>query len=902
LFIYQIYALGARLFPISINGDPDPCHIEISGFCLNLQNDLMESHVHDIESGVKMTEHSYSALASESLIPSGLRGKGLKEAELAALQQKFGKNEYSAESKHSILHTAWDILSEPMFLILLMACILYFILGESGQGLLMLASLAFVATISFVQEVRSSHALDALRRYTQPTVSVVRDDQVQSIQSEDLLPGDIFLLAEGDLVPADAVILLANDLSVNESILTGEAVPIEKNGLGGDERLFQGTTINSGKCYARTTETGNRTQLGRIGKSLLEIPTSKTALQKQIARFVRVMASMGIVIFFLLWLLNFLHTGRLMESLLLGLTFAMAIIPEEIPVAFSSFMALGAYRMAKLGIITRQPLTIENLGAVSVICLDKTGTITENRMTVEWIYNTGEHRLEQVSTNLSQLGKEVLLYGKLASENAPFDATEKAIADAFDRQCAGGKASAGYFPDMVHEYPLGGHPPMMTHVYKAVGGDPESEASLVAGKGAPERIFAVCHVHPVESEKTRAVIDDLASRGYRVLGVCSALYAGKGYPDVQDSFEWEFKGLIGLYDPPKPGVAREFAYWRQAGIGIKLVTGDYPETSRNIAEQVGLEHERKAVTGNQIIDASPAELEPLAERYTIFARMFPDAKLKLVEALKKKGEIVAMMGDGVNDGPALRSAHIGVAMGGRGTEIARQAADLILTDDDMGKVTEAIRQGRKIYYNLKKAIRYIISIHVPIMVVASLPLLFNWKYPNIFTPVHVIFLELIMGPTCSVFFENEPVEAGLMEKPPRTRTGGIFTARELSASLLQGAIIGVGILGLYNYFMTSGYSLEYVRTVVFLTLIAGNVFLAFTNRSFEHTLRITLRYKNNLVKFMVGISVLFLGLLMFVPFVRGLFGLTSLNPAHYGICLAMSLIVTLWFEIYKTFK
>jgi len=826
-----------------------------------------------------------------------LAGQGLKTHELSSLEEKFGKNEFSVRRRAGILRTAWDIVREPMFLILLLACLLYFLLGETGNGLLMLASLFFVGAISFYQEVKSSHALAALRQYTQPMVTVIRDGKEQAIFSRDLLPGDVFLIEEGDLVPADADILQANDLSVNESILTGESLPVEKNAGAADPRLFQGTTINSGKGYARVTAIGNSTELGKLGRSIADIPTAKTELQRQINRFVRIMALLGMAIFGVIWLVNFLHTHQLLESLLLGLTFAMAIIPEEIPVAFSSFMALGAYHMARLGIITRQPLTIENLGAVSVICLDKTGTVTENRMTVKWVYDREQDRSADVTDDVGFAGLDVLRFGRLASEKAPFDAMEKAIVQAYEQQEKARGTAALEIPEMIHEYPLGGQPPMMTHVYRA---DTESAMTVVAGKGAPERILAICRLDPSLERRIRAMIIDLASKGYRVLGVCGASHPGDNYPASQDDFDWQFKGLLALYDPPKLEVRKEFAKWQRAGIAIKLVTGDFPATAQHIGEMVGLNTSGNVVTGDQVISQSMAESKQMAASATIFARMFPEAKLKLVEALKASGEIVAMMGDGVNDGPALRSAHIGVAMGGKGTEIARQAADLILTDDNLEKVTEAIRQGRKIYHNLKKAIRYIISIHVPIMLIASVPLLLGWRYPNIFTPIHIIFLELIMGPTCSIFFENEPVESGIMEIPPRTHSAGIFTGKELSMSLLQGAIIAAGIMTLYYYFMRNDYPLGYVRSIVFFTLILANVFLTFANRSFDENLSHTLRYKNYLAKYIVVASVLFLVSLVFVPLLRTLFGLTQLNPVHYWVCLVTAVVITLWFEVYKT--
>lgn len=812
---------------------------------------------------------------------------GLREEEADLRRKQYGRNEFSARRKKSGLRTIADILREPMFILLLLSCTLYFILGERGEGTLMLVAMLFVAAISWYQEVKSTHALEALRRLTQPGVVVIRDGRERTISSGELVPGDVIIVEEGNLVPADATILEANDLSVNESILTGESAPLEK-AVCEDRRLFQGTTVNSGRGMAKVTATGNATELGRLGRSIILTSPAKTLLQKQITHIVQAMATIGGIIFAAIWLLNYIHTGGILTSLLFALTLAMAIIPEEIPVAFSSFMALGAYRMARLGIITRQPVTIENLGRVSLICLDKTGTITENRMKVVSVYS---YDRDKVADDVAGEG-EVLYIARLASERSPFDAMEKAIVEAYEHSTHG----QGKLPDILHEYPLGGRPPLMTHVY------PGPHGHIIAGKGAPERVLKICRLDGDAVLRVMEIVTKMATLGYRVLGICTAGHHGGVYPANQDDFDWRFVGLVGLYDPPKPGARDELERWRQAGIKIRLVTGDFRETAQHIAKQVGLPDTGEVITGDEVMALPQPGLARRAATCTVFARMFPEAKLRLVEVLEAGGEIVAMVGDGVNDGPALKAAHIGIAMGGKGTEIARQAADLVLTDDKLERITEAIRQGRKIYYNLKKAVRYIFSIHIPLLLVATLPVVLNWAYPNIFTPVHIIFFELIMGPTCSVFFENEPVEQGIMARPPRQSNEALFSRREIGFSFLQGGIIAGGILLLYHHFMTHGYPLPYVRTLVFLTLMTVNLLLTFTGRSLEENLAKTLRYRNNLVPYLIGISILFLASVMAVPRLRGLFGLQLLRVTHYLLCLATAMAVTLWFEIYKTLK
>ncbi|MGE5106858.1 MAG: cation-translocating P-type ATPase [Sphingobacteriales bacterium] len=816
--------------------------------------------------------------------------KGLEEKQVLLLQQQFGKNLFEAEKSRRIKHILLDIIREPMFIMLSVACAAYFILSEYREGTMMLIAMAIVTAISLYQETKSTKALTELKKFTEPKITAFRDGKEQVILSEDLVPGDIIILEEGNRIPADAIIIQQNDLTVNESILTGESIPADKNISQDHNQLFQGTIINSGKCYAQITAIGSNTVLGKLGKSISTISSSKTLLQNQIGRFVKFMAFFGLIAFVTIWFVNYLDTKNLVQSLLFGLTLAMSAVPEEIPVAFSSFMALGAYYMAKKGIITRQPQTIENLGAVSVICLDKTGTITENKMQVKTIYDYETELLEDLKTNTHLKNRNVLRYARLASEASPFDAMEKAIVESYEQHFDITKENP---LKLIYEYPLSGQLPMMTHVYEW------DNTCVIAAKGAPERILKICKVDEAIIAKMNKIIVNMATGGHRVIAACSAKHEGD-YPVEQDNFNWKFEGLLALYDPPRKNIDTVFNQWYEAGITIKLITGDYAETAINIAKQVGIRDCEKFITGYEVMKLSKAELKNVVKEINIYARMFPDAKLKVIDAVKANGEIVAMTGDGVNDAPALKSSHIGIAMGEKGTEIAKEAADLILTDDNLEKITIAIQQGRKIYNNLKKAVRYIISIHIPIILTASLPLILGWKFPNIFTPIHVIFLELIMGPTCSIFFEKEPVEAEIMKKNPRERTANMFSGEELLISIVQGIIITAGLLILYYYFLKDNYPIEYIRTIVFTTLIYSNIFLTFVNRSFDETLAKTVRYKNSLVPLVFIVSAIFLSSIYFIIPVQQLFQLTNINAAHYLICILVALVCTGWFEIYKT--
>jgi Ca2+-transporting ATPase len=797
---------------------------------------------------------------------------GLSSAEAASLLGRYGGNIFYKPRGQGIWTILWRVLKEPMFVLLLIATLLYFILGERGQGLLMLAATAVVAAISIFQELRSTHALKALRKLNEPRSSVLRDGILKDLAVEEIVPGDIIRIEEGERVPADALVIRCNDLSVNESIVTGESIPVSKSSSNGQNLLYQGTTVNAGMAYARVTMTGNRTLLGSLGLSIESIQVGPTELQKWISRFVRAMATFGISAFLVIWLINYLHSGSMALSLLTGLTLAMSAIPEEVPVAFSSFMALGAMRLTALGIIVRHPRIVENLGALSVLCLDKTGTLTENRMQVKSVYDAETGSLEDGGVGRLWKSARVLWYARLASEQEPFDVMEKAIIQAFE-----GSEGQGKYPilQMVHEYPLGGHPPMMTHVYKGDG------LPLAAAKGAPERILRICSMTEDVRSRWQERVHDLAAEGYRVLGVCSA--KSLEYPADQDAFDWHFEGLVSLYDAPKPGLDRYFREWRNAGVRVKIISGDYAATVVNIARAAGLDGLTAVLTGEEVMALSVAGLAEKVNDVNIYVRMFPDAKTRVIDALKANGEIVAMSGDGVNDGPALRSAHVGIAMGRKGTEIARQAADLVLSDDNLQRITEAIRHGRTIRINLSKAIRYLITIHIPIILTASMPLLLGWQYPTVFTPVHIIFLELIMGPTCSIYYEREPVGEDVMTAAGK-RAGGLLKGRTLIVTIVQGLVASAGLLSLYYFFMETGYSLSYTRTVVFIALLIDNVLLTLVSSR-----------RNPLMAPVILSSVLFICFIYFVPLASDLFGLGSVRWIHVLTALAVSLLTVGWF-------
>ena len=825
-------------------------------------------------------------------LPTTLPTPGLNSDAVAASRAAHGRNVLPAAHGSGLLATLRDVVLEPMFLLLLAACAVYFALGRAEEAITLIVALLVVAGISVYQSVRSNQALGALRELTQPRAQVRRNGALATVPVEGLVVGDAVLVAEGNRLPADGTVSELNDFAVDEAILTGEAVPVAK--AVGDP-VFGGTSTASGSAWLTLTAVGGQTKLGLIGQSMESIATEKTPLQVQVRQFVLRMAWVGAGAFALVWGVNYAKSGDWVTALLFGLTLAMSILPEEIPVAFSSFMALGAARLSRLGVLTKQPQTVESLGSATVICADKTGTLTQDGMRVAQLYDGTTASLVALPGPLAATTATVLAYARYASETEPFDAMEKAIVAAF---AEADPAAAAAPAAMLHEYPLAGTPPMMTHV-RQVG-----DAPLIAAKGAVEHVLAVCRPAghgpaPAVAAEIRRVTQELSTQGYRVLGVARGTQATSDFPAAQDDFQWEFLGLVALENPPKANAAAVIRAFAEAGIKVKMITGDFPETAQAIARQVGLPGADSLLTGQQVMDLSAAELQQQAAATAVFARMFPEAKLKVVEALKANGEVVAMTGDGVNDGPALKAAHIGVAMGRRGTEVARQAASLVLVDDDLGSMVVAIAQGRRIYQNFKKAVFYVVSIHIPIILTVAVPLLAGWHWANLFSPVHIIFLELVMGPTCSIAFENEPAEDGQMQQPPRPLTSTFLAGAELGRSLVQGLGITLAVLGVYYVASRQGQAEAAVRTLVFTTLVISNILLALANRSFTQPVFRTLRVPNRVLWLMLGLTLALLLATLLVPAAQRLFGFVPVPAGALGWSALAALVGVGWVEGYK---
>ncbi|SFN77550.1 cation-translocating P-type ATPase [Salegentibacter flavus] len=820
--------------------------------------------------------------------------QGLTPEQVENSRDTHGHNKLDLKKETPLWDALKTVISEPMILLLFAAAFIYFLTGNHDDGIFLSVAIILVATISLFQDARSRSALEKLKAFTRPTCQVIRDGKTLDINIGEIVIGDFIIVNEGSSIPADAEIVQSNDFSVNESILTGEAFSVPKSPETEDNTIYMGTQVETGLAIARVTAIGNKTQLGKIGKSLEDLSQEKTPLEIQINNFVKKMVIAGSVVFILVWAINYIRTTDVLESLLMALTLAMSILPEEIPVAFTTFMAMGAWRLMKMGIVVKQMKTVETLGSATVICTDKTGTITQNKMSLAKIYTPQNGVIEITETNLSSEIRELLETAMWASEPIPFDAMEVALHNSYQEN---------FTPDhraefkMYHEYPLEGKPPMMTHIFENKKGK-----RIIAAKGAPEAILEVSALDEEEKNKIIKVIDELAKEGYRLLGVAETSFSGDNFPNRQQDFEFRFKGLVSFYDPPKANIGKVFQDFYSAGIKVKIVTGDNPETTAAVARQVGFNGHKKVITGAELMQMDESKLRSGLDEYGIFARMFPEAKLRIIEAFKANGEIVAMTGDGVNDGPALKASHIGIAMGKKGSEIAKQAASLILQEDDLSKMVQAVEIGRKIYTNLKKAIQYIISIHIPIILTVFIPLALAWKYPAIFSPVHIIFLELIMGPTCSIIYENEPPEKNSMQKKPRPFTSTFFNGKELTVSIIQGLIITLGCLFIYQFAVENGFNENTTRTMVFSCLISANIFLTLVNRSFYYSAWETLKYKNILVPLIIGISVLITGIIIYIPFFSRFFDFEKLNFQQLGFSIIIGFISVIWFEGFKYYR
>ncbi|MCR4304787.1 MAG: cation-translocating P-type ATPase [Gallionella sp.] len=832
---------------------------------------------------------------------------GLSSAEAQQRLAASGYNEINPPQTRRIWQIVADVLREPMFLLLIAAGFIYLLLGSIGDALMLLFFVLLIIILTVSQQRKSERVLEALRDLSSPRAMVLRDGRQQRIAGREVVQGDLLLLTEGDRVAADAVLLSCNDLLADESMLTGESVPVRKHPggadatarqPGGDDQpfVYAGTVLVQGSGIGLVTATGKSSAVGQIGKSLENARPGASPLRIQTDNLVRRLAIFAGALCVLLVLAYGISRGHWLDALLAGITLAMASLPEEFPVILSVFMALGAWRISRRNVLTRRLDAIETLGATTVLCVDKTGTLTENRMVIRKLYSGGpmpdKNRLLQVDSRspLPEPWHELVEFGILASERDPFDPMERALHELGLRTLSGTEHLHQDWR-IVHEYSLSPGLLAMSHVWQ---GD-EQTYHMVAAKGAPEAIIDLCHLPEAQAGAIEQAATEMAGQGLRVLGVARAeLEPGQipehQWPAQQHDIEFAFVGLLGLQDPLRADVPEAIAQCRAAGIRVVMITGDHARTAQAIAAELGLPS-GQVLTGSEL-DSMPDEaLRARLRDVQVFARIVPQQKLRLVEAFKANGEIVAMTGDGVNDAPALKAAHIGVAMGKRGTDVAREAAGLVLLNDDFASLAATIRLGRRIYDNLRKAMSYTLAVHIPIVGMALLPALTG--QPLLLLPAHIMFLELIIDPACSIFFEAEPEEKDIMQRPPRQANETLFGGRLLTNSLLQGVMAFAIAAAIYAWALSKEMDENTVRALVFTAMVAGNIALVFSNRSLNASWQGAWSRENPVLWWIVLGGSAGLALVLSVPMLRELFHFSG-DAAHiFGVGVLAALGVML---------
>jgi P-type Ca2+ transporter type 2C len=823
---------------------------------------------------------------------------GLTEAEALRRLKQDGPNELPRKPPRAVWRIAFQVIREPMFLLLLAAGMIYLFLGDWVEALMLLGAVVATAMISIVQEKRTDNVLATLRDLANPHALVIRDGQQKRIAGSEVVCGDVIVLAEGDRIPADAQVLSGNNLQVDESLLTGESVAVDKLWVAGADAppVFSGSLVVRGHGLAQVFATGINSELGKIGKALGDIPEEPTRLHAQTRQLVKLFGTIGLTLSVLVVLFYGLQRGDWLAGALSGITLAMAILPEEFPLILTFFMAMGAWRISKHQVLTRQNATIETLGSATVLCTDKTGTLTLNRMALAEL-RTGE-LVWQASADSKTLSPvppdlhELLEYAMLASKSRPTDPMERAIMELGGLQL---KGTERLHPDWVlaHEYGLSPELLAMTHMWKSTN----NASQVVAAKGAPETITELCHVSPALAEEVRQTVNTMAAEGLRVLGVAKATFTGTDWPAGQHDFDFEMVGLLGLADPLRASVPQAVAQCQSAGIRVMMITGDYPVTALAIARQAGIvdaqDDERRVVmAGDELAALSEPELAKRVREVKVFARIKPAQKLAIVNALKKDGEVVAMTGDGVNDAPALKAAHIGIAMGQRGTDVAREAAAMVLLDDDFGAIVKAIAQGRQIYDNIRKALAFVVSVHVPITGLVFLPLLLGW--PVLLFPAHVAFFELVIDPSCSFVFESEEAEADLMQRPPRPTDAALFGRQQLFTSALQGLMVLVSLLALDYALRQFGIDQNELRAASFVAMMLGSLLLVWLNLkpkrgNGQSRHKLSRKPSRGFLLALIGTGLTLL-LINMVPVLQGLFKFATLSPTALGLAFASGLL------------
>ncbi len=826
---------------------------------------------------------------------------GLSEKEAEDHLKKEGFNELPSQKKQNIFLLLLNVLREPMLLLLLAAGLIYILIGEPKDALMLLTFVLVVIGITFYQERKTERALHELRNLSSPRALVIRDSKQKRIPGREVVRGDIIILREGDRVPADATVIYCSNLSIDESILTGESLAVRKaewdgktkaSRPGGDDLpfVFSGTLVVSGHGAATVAATGSQTEMGKIGTALQTIKEEDTLLQKETSKIVKYFAIGGVFISLLIVLIFGLSSGNWLKAFLAGLTLSMSLLPEEFPVILVVFLTLGAWRISKSNVLTRKTPAIETLGAATVLCVDKTGTLTLNSMRLVKLFANGQFfENDNNVKNLPENFHDIMEYAILASQKDPFDPIEKEVKEVGDR-CLSNTEHIHNNWNLIREYTLSKKLLALSHVWES----PDKQNLVIAAKGAPEAIADLCHMSKPQIDELEKNIEKMAKEGLRVLGVAKATFQKSDLPSEQHDFNFQFVGLLGFIDPIRKMVPLSIKEAYEAKIRVIMITGDYPGTAQNIAKLIGLKNPDKFISGPDLEKMSKEELREKIKDTNIFARVVPEQKLLIVEALKANGEIVAMTGDGVNDAPALKAAHIGIAMGERGTDVARESSDLVLIDDDFSSIVKSVRLGRRIFDNLKKAIFYVFAVHVPIAGMSLLPVLF--KMPLVLLPAHIAFLELIIDPACSTVFEADPEEKNIMKRPPRNLSESLFNKKSLILSTLQGLSILAVVFVIYLFALYLGKGDGEARTLSFATLVFANLMLIATNLSWHQNLFVTIRAGNKALWYVLSAALAALLFILYLPFLRDIFHFSILHANDLLIALTGGIISLLWFE------
>jgi len=830
---------------------------------------------------------------------------GLSQNQADEILRTGGFNELPSQKKKNWFLTLLKVLSEPMLLLLIAAGTIYLFMGELNDALLLVFSIMVVVGITFYQERKTEKTLEALKDLSSPRALVIRDGEQKRIAGREVVRGDVIIIHEGDRVPADAILLSCENLSIDESLLTGESVPVRKiewdkklkqQRPGGDDLpfIYSGSMITNGRGIARVASTGLNTEIGKIGKSLETIKEEDTLLRKETSKIVRTMAVIGLVVCVFVVVFYAFVKNDIMSGFLAGLTLSMAMLPEEFPIVLIIFLTLGAWRISQKKVLTRRSAAIETLGAATVLCADKTGTLTLNKMELSSLYCHGAfYELSNfATTELPEHFKSILECGVLASQKDLFDPAEKELNKM-------GELYLKHFGDkydgfeLVKEYPLSKKMLALSHVWQSE----DKRRMVIASKGAPEAILELCRADDRQKKEIIQKVEEMSEKGMRVLGVAKAIFDGDNLPTNQQDFEFEFVGLLGFIDPVRasaPGAVKEVY---EAGMRVIMITGDYPGTAHYVARKIGIRNSDKFLIGEDLEKMSHLELREKIKTINIFARIAPEQKLLIVNALKANNEIVAMTGDGVNDAPALKSAHIGIAMGERGTDVAREASALVLLNDDFPSIVDAVRLGRRIYDNLKRSMGYLLAIHVPIAGMAVLPLFFG--LPIVLLPAHIAFMELIIDPACSTVFESEKEDKNIMKRPPRNIRQPMFSFKTVSISMIQGLGVLIAAFILFIFAIKSGRSELEARSFAFTSLIIANLMLIAVNLSWGKNLHKIIFSANKILFIVSSGAIVCLLAVLYLPFLTDLFHLAPLALGDFLLIGAVVLMSLAWFEVLK---